>query len=182
MPPTLSSVNSVSDIPEQYVNTPIGLLLQYHNLGLPYTKVPAAQMVVGMCMDNRKHLQMPDNFAFIIRTAGAHMRGMEFKISFAAGVGHVRHMALIGHTNCGMVNLHTRKEEFINGLVEVAGWDRQKAEQQFDKELPGHEIKNENDFILSEVERLRVLYPKLVIAPMIYKVEDNHLYMINEEA
>jgi carbonic anhydrase len=43
------------------------------------------------------------------------------------------------------------------------------------------EINNEVDFILSETARLRLRYPKIVIAPMYYKVEDNLLYMIREE-
>jgi carbonic anhydrase len=42
------------------------------------------------------------------------------------------------------------------------------------------EINNEVDFILSETQRLRQRYPKVQIAPMYYKLEDNQLYMINE--
>jgi len=66
-----------------------------------------------MCMDNRKHLHMPDNFAFIIRTGGANLRYSEFKVSYAIAVGGVRHIALIGHSKCGMVNLAARKEAFV---------------------------------------------------------------------
>jgi len=43
------------------------------------------------------------------------------------------------------------------------------------------EIGNEINFILSETKRLRLLYPKIVIAPMFYLVEDNKLYLINED-
>ncbi len=42
------------------------------------------------------------------------------------------------------------------------------------------EINNEIDFTLSETQRLRQRYPKVQIAPMYYKVEDNLLYMIKE--
>jgi carbonic anhydrase len=42
------------------------------------------------------------------------------------------------------------------------------------------EIGNEVDFILSEVKRLRTRYTKIQIAPMIYLVEDNKLYLIKE--
>ena len=42
------------------------------------------------------------------------------------------------------------------------------------------EIGNEVDFILSEVKRLRLRYPKIVIAPLLYRVEDNRLYLIKE--
>ena len=134
-----------------------------------------------MCMDNRKHLHMPDNFSFIIRTGGANLRYSEFKVSFAISVGGVRHIALIGHTNCGMVNLISRKTQFINGLVEATGWDRDQAEDHFLHFAPMFEIGNEIDFILSETKRLRLRYQKIMIAPLLYKVEDNKLYFIRED-
>jgi carbonic anhydrase len=43
------------------------------------------------------------------------------------------------------------------------------------------EIGNETDFILSEVKRLRLRYPKVKVAPMIYKVENNRLYLLKEK-
>jgi len=43
------------------------------------------------------------------------------------------------------------------------------------------EIGNETDFILSETKRLRLLYPKIVIAPMFYLVENNKLYFVKED-
>jgi carbonic anhydrase len=176
----LISVDSASAIPSVYRGTPIGLLLEYHNLNRPHDEYTQAQLLVGMCMDNRKHLHMPDNFSYIIRSGGANMRYSEFKISFAIAVGGVRHMALIGHTNCGMVNLVSRKEKFIEGLVQGAGWDAGKAEEHFMSFAPMFEIVNESDFVLTEVKRLRTRYPKIMFAPMLYKVEDCRLYLLNE--
>ena len=89
-------------------------------------------------------------------------------------------MALIGHNHCGMVNLISRKDQFIKGLVEVSGWDRGQAEDHFLHFAPMYEIGDERDFILSETKRLRLRYPKIKIAPMIYLVEDNKLYLIKE--
>jgi carbonic anhydrase len=134
-----------------------------------------------MCIDNRKHLLIPNNFAFIIRTGGANLRYSEFKISYAISVGGILHIAIIGHNNCGMVNLISRKDQFINGLVDKAGWDREKAEDHFTQFAPMFEIGNEIDFVLSEAKRLRLRYPKICVAPMLYKVEDNRLYLINEK-
>src|SRR4030095_3347158 len=144
----------------------------------PYTN---AELLVGMCMDNRKHLNIPDNFAFIIRTGGANLRYSEFKVSFAISVGGVKHIALIGHNNCGMVNLASKKDLFIEGLVNNAGWTKEKAEQQINDNAPMYEIGNEIDFILSETIRLRKVYPKIKIAPMMYQVEDNSMYLIKEQ-
>ena len=177
----LVSISSSEDIFPEYRNTPIGLLLEYHNLKRQPDAYAQAQMLIGMCMDNRKHLHIPDNFAFIIRTGGANLRYSEFKVSYAIAVGNIQYIALIGHNNCGMVNLISRKDEFINGLVDKAGWDREWAEEHFMHFAPMFEIGNEIDFVTSEAKRLRLRYPKITVAPMIYKVEDNLLYLINEK-
>jgi carbonic anhydrase len=178
----LLSVQSIDDIPVQYRNSPISLLLEYHNLNREFETYTSAKLLVGMCMDNRKHLHMPDNFAFIIRAGGANLRYSEFKVSFAIAVGKVQHIALIGHNNCGMVNVVGRKQEFIEGLVETAGWSKEQAEEHFMNFAPMFEIHNEIDFTLSETIRLRLRYPKIKIAPMIYRVEDNRLYIIKEKS
>lgn len=176
----LISVANKQDIPVNYQNTPIGLLLEYHNLNLNFETYSNAQLLIGMCMDNRKHLHIPDNFAFIIRTGGANLRYSEFKVSFAIAVGGVTHIALIGHSNCGMVNLASKKIQFIEKLSENGGWTLEQAEEHFNNYAPMFEINNEIDFILSETSRLRLRYPKVLIAPMYYKVEDNLLYLIRE--
>jgi carbonic anhydrase len=176
----LVSISSKEDVFPELRDTPIGLLLEYHNLNREYETYTQAQLLIGMCMDNRKHLHIPDNFAFIIRAGGANLRYSEFKVSYAIAVGGVRTIALIGHNQCGMVNLMARKNVFINGLVENAGWDREMAEQHFTQFAPMFEIGNEVDFVLSEAKRLCLRYPKIQVAPLLYLVEDNLLYQIKE--
>jgi carbonic anhydrase len=176
----LIHIDKASDIPTVYLSTPIGLLLQYHNLNREFENYSEAQLLIGMCMDNRKHLHMPDNFAYIIRSGGANLRYSEFKVSFAISVGGVKHIALIAHSNCGMVNLASQKDKFIEKLSENGGWTIEQAEEHFNNYAPMFEIDNEIDFILSETNRLRQRYPKVQIAPMYYKVEDNLLYLIKE--
>jgi len=176
----LLTIATKEDILSQYRETPIGLLLEYHNLGREFTPYTNAELLIGMCMDNRKHLRIPDNFAFVIRAGGANLRYSEFKVSYAIAVGGIRCIALIGHTQCGMVNLIARKEQFVQGLVKAAGWEKQSAEEHFFHFAPMFEIGNEVDFILSEVKRLRLRYPKILVAPLMYRVEDNRLYLIQE--
>lgn len=176
----LISVISKEDILPEYLDTPVGLLLEYHNLHREYETYTQAQLLIGMCMDNRKHLHIPDNFAFIIRAGGANLRYSEFKVSYAIAVGGVRSIALIGHNQCGMVNLAARRDQFIQGLIENAGWDQELAEQHFTNFAPLFEIGNEVDFVLSEAQRLRTRYPKVQVAPLLYKVEDNLLYQVKE--
>lgn len=169
------------DILPVYRDTPIAHLLEYHNLKCPFKVYTRAEMLVGMCMDHRKHLHIPDNFAYIIRSGGANLRYSEFKVSYAISIGGVLAIALIGHSNCGMVNLIDRKDQFIEKLVENAGVTQAQAEEQFVSFAPMFEINNEIDFVVSEAKRLRIKYPKILIAPMHYRVEDNLLYLIEED-
>lgn len=169
-----------SDIFLTYQATPVGRLLEYHNLKKPHDKYSAPEILIGMCMDHRKSLIIPPNFAYIIRTGGGNLRYNEFKVSYAIGVGNVGAIALIAHNNCGMVNLMSRKSDFVNGLVTKAGWDYAQAEEHFLNFAPMFEIDNELTFVVSEAKRLRWRYPKIQVAPLYYKVEDNLLYQIEE--
>ncbi len=176
----LVTVANTNDIFPQYRDTPIGLLLEYHNLKRPYEDYRNAQLLIGMCMDNRKSLRIPDNFSYIIRSGGGNLRYSEFKVSYAVAVGNVKTIALISHNNCGMVNLMSKKDKFVDGLVENAGWDREWAEEHFRHFAPMFEIGNEIDFVLCETKRLRMRYPKILVAPLFYKIENNLLYHIDE--
>ena len=177
----LIAVTESHHIPDQYRGTPIARLLEYHNLGRPFESYTAAEMLIGMCMDNRKHLRIPDNFAYIIRAGGANLRYSEFKVSYAIAVGGATAIALLAHTNCGMAGLASRREPFVRGLVERAGWDETRAVEHFNQFAPMFEIGNEKDFVLSEAKRLNDRYPKILVAPMMYRVEDNLLYLIREQ-
>ena len=65
-------VTSEDDIYPRYRQTPVGALLRYHNLGTGLDAHTQASLLIGMCMDNRKHLRIPDNFAYIIRAGGIY--------------------------------------------------------------------------------------------------------------
>ncbi|MGQ9653663.1 MAG: carbonic anhydrase [Thermodesulfobacteriota bacterium] len=175
------SVSSSQGIPAHYRPTPIGLLLEYHNLGRPLDSYEKARLLVGMCMDNRKRLRLPDNFAYIIRTGGGNLRYNEFHVSYAIAIAGVEGIALIGHGDCAMVGLASRKELFVTGLVERCGWDPEAAEAHFVSFAPMFEIGNEFDFVLAEARRLRARYPRIPVAPMLYRMEDGLLYLIEEQ-
>ena len=176
----IKSVSTRDDIPPEYQDTPIGLLLEYHNLNRTPDNYTQARLLVGMCMDHRKNLLIPDNFAYVIRSGGGNLRYSEFKVSFAIAVGGIKSIALIGHTNCGMVNLISKKDQFVQGLVLKAGWEKSKAEEHFMHFAPMFEIGNEIDFVLHETKRLGLRYPSIQIVPMLYRVEDNLLYLISD--
>ena len=177
----LQAVRKIEDIEPVYQNTPVSLLLEYHNLGRPPDEYNQAVLLIGMCMDHRKRLRIPQNFAYILRSGGGNLRYSEFKISYAIAVGGVKALALIGHTQCGMVNLDAKREQFIQGLVENAGWEKQSAEDHFLSNAPRFEIGNEIEFVKSEAQRLRLRFPKIMVAPLMYRVEDDLLYFVREE-
>ena len=173
----LIAVESVTDMPPALRDTPAGRLLEYHNLGRDPDAYDRAELLIGMCMDNRKQLRVPDQFAFILRAGGANLRPSEFKVSYAIAVGGVRALALIGHTQCGMSRLSLRRAEFVEGLVD-AGWEREDAITHFDRFAPEFEIGDPVDFVSSEAKRLAELYPAVTVTPMIYRVEDGRLYLV----
>lgn len=174
----LIEVNCEEDILPEYRKTPIGLLLEYHNLNKRFCNYETPQMLIGMCMDNRKNLWIPENFAFIIRSGGANLFYHEFQVSYAIGVGAVKHIALIGHNDCGMIQLEKRKNEFITGLAKNAGWKKESAKMHFENLSPFFEIGNAVDFLVAESCRLRKRYPKVQIAPLFYNVDIGKLLQI----
>jgi carbonic anhydrase len=177
----LLKIMSESDIPDEFKETPIGDLLRYNNLGQEFKQYDNAQILLGMCMDNRKQLRIPENFAYILRTGGGNLRTSEFKISYAIGVGRVRYIALIGHNHCGMVNLVSKRDEFVAGLCEVANWTKERALQHFMNYAPFFEIENEIEFAVNESRRLGARYPGVHVVPLFYDVDDNRLYIIKSD-
>lgn len=173
-------IDTADDIFPAYRGTPVGDLLEYHNLGRPFDVYESARLLVGMCMDSRKHLRIPDNFAYIIRSGGGNLRHSEFKVSYAIGVGGVHAIALLAHDGCGMVNLSERRELFVEGLVVNAGWTREAAEAHFNSFSPLFEIGDPVDFVLSEARRLRDRYPRILVAPLHYSMLDHRLSLIHE--
>jgi carbonic anhydrase len=176
----LMPVNCDADILPQYRQTPVGDLLGYQNLDWPFRSYEQAVLLIGMCMDHRKMLHVPDNFAYILRAGGANFRRIEFKVSFAVAIGGVRAMCLIGHDQCGMMHLSERRDAFVHGLVENAGWNADDAVKHFDKHTADFEISDPLEFVRSETQRLRLRYPKILVAPLFYLVDDGRLYQVRE--
>ena len=176
----LKPVTSPADIPPALRRTPFAKLLRYHNLGEEFGRHEKAEVAVCMCMDNRKQLRLPDNFAYILRTGGGNIRHSEFKLSFAIGIGGVRHVVMIAHDNCGMANLVHKREAFVKGLMRNAGWTRKRAAEYFAAYAPLFEIGNEIDFVLSEARRLNLKYPKVRVLPLFYGIADGKLYLIRK--
>ena len=77
-----------------------------------------------------------------------------------------------------MARLAERREQFIEGMVANAGWDRAQAERHFTDSAPKFGIRDEVDFVVHEAERLRKIYPRIQVAPLLYRVDDDLLYQV----
>lgn len=94
-------------------------------------------------------------------------------------MGGISHIALIGHDQCGMANLISKKEQCVEGSVQI-GWEPDMANDHFMHFAPLFEIGNEIDFTRSEAKRIRMRYPEIEVAPLYYRVDENKLYVIKE--
>src|SRR3954465_3436116 len=100
--PEILAVATADDILPENRGTPVGRLLEYHNLGLGPAGVSRPELLIGMCMDSPNNLRPPPGFAFGCRAARPNRRDNEFRISYAIAVGNVHTIVLIAHTDCGM--------------------------------------------------------------------------------
>jgi carbonic anhydrase len=177
--PQIIPVDSVSAILPAYRGTPLEWLLRYHNLSEPLPSARGrAELLVGMCMDDRKDLVIPNEFAFVLRAAGGNLRDHAFDISYAVAIGGVTSIALLAHTDCGMVGLRRKRAVFVHGLVARGGWDELRAGEHFDESTPVYEIEDAVTFVLDETRRLSASYPAVLVAPLLYRVEDDRLLQI----
>jgi carbonic anhydrase len=177
--PQIVAVDSIGEIQPAYTGTPIEWLLRYHNLAEPLPPTSGrAQLLVGMCMDDRKDLVIPNEFAFVLRAGGGNLRDHAFDVSYAVAIGGITTIALLAHTDCGMVGLRRKRAAFVRGLVGRGGWDEARAAEHFDNSVSQHEIGNAVEFVLEEASRLRASYPALLVAPLLYRVEDDRLLQI----
>ena len=164
-----------------YRGTAIEQLLRYHNLGAPLPLTTGqAQMLISMCMDHRKDLVLPGEFAYVLRSAGGNLRDSEFEVSYAIGVGGVATLALFAHTDCGMAHVTQKRADFVSGLVKRGGWTVDAAVAHFDRYAERYQIGDPVKFVCEEAQRLRRLYPPVLIVPMLYDVGTDRLMQIME--
>jgi carbonic anhydrase len=177
----IKPVSSTADILPEYLDTPVEEFLRYHNLGdsLP-ARSGQPRLLIGMCMDNRKDLTVPKEFAYVLRSAGANMKDSGFEISFAVAVGGVNTIVVLTHTDCGMTNVINKRDQFVAGLVQRGGWTEDAAVEHFERFAPKHEIGDPVAFVMSEAKRLRREYPAVLVASLLYTVEDDRLSQVIE--
>ena len=176
----LVSVARDTDIPLPLKHTPFEVLLRSNNMGkIDVTPGDSPQLLIGMCIDYRKSLYLPRDWAFVIRREGANMLGSEFSLAMAMSMG-IKSMALIAHDQCAMARPQNSRDSFIKCLTEEHAWNTDLATRFFEDHIRSREIGNEINFVLEETNRLHRTFKGLTIVPMIYRLEDNKLYLIKD--
>lgn len=97
----------------------------------------------------------------------------EIKVSFTLSVAGVKHIVLIGHCNCGKVNIASKKNLFIAKFSKNGGLILEKIEAGFNNYAPMFEINNEIDYTLNEATRFCLNYPKTIITHLYDTVKGN---------
>ena len=175
---SLKSVAGESDILELHRETPIADWLRYHNLWQGPHSYESPRLLIVTCMDYRIHLHVPERFAFVLRLAGANLRHREFDLACVLAFAGIRHVCVVGHTDCAMESLNGKREEFISGLQKMGGWSKSRAELEFGLLAPRLAIPSVVDFTLFEAAWLERRFPGIVVAPLIYDVKDGSLCQI----
>lgn len=172
-------VASIGDLLPEYRGTPIEQVLRYQN---PQEPMPATvehpELLVVTCMDFRIRLRVPDHYAYMLRTAGASLRSHEFDVAFAIAVGGVSAIAIVGHTDCGMSRVTQVRDTFVNNLVRHGGWSQHDAVHYYHQHAGAHYIGDPAQSAWRDAARLRQRFPSMIIAPLLYRVEDHTLVQL----
>jgi carbonic anhydrase len=168
MAETLVPVRSPSDILPGWQDTPLGDLLRYASLGLP----PARQydhpvLLLTRCWEDQAPLPLPPGFALALAGPGGVLKRSPFDVSWAVAAAGVRAIAVVGHADCGLAGLRSRREEFVTALVSSAGWERPAAEQHFDHWADLCEVADPAAAAAAEARRLKARYPGLSVGALL---------------
>jgi len=169
------SIDHPDNLPERWLGTPIHNLIKSENFGLPIKAAGRPELLICTCIEFRYALPIPAMYAYVIRRASGRLIGSEFSIAYVLANG-VRHLALIGHDDCGMSKVSTAKRGMIAALVDQ-GWDRDRAEDFVAVQSSRYSMEDELDALEREYIRLKRLFRKLEIAPLFVSLADRMLYV-----
>jgi carbonic anhydrase len=178
---SLVDVYAAGDILPAYRGAPIERLLRVHNLGqTPGVHASHAELFICTCIDRRIDLRLPKGAAFVLRTAGARLDGNEFEAMFAVAIGGVTTVATIGHTDCAMGHVLEQRDAFIAGLVQRGRAAPEDAAARYDAEAPRLALSDPVAHTLEQARQVRSLLPGVLVAPLLYRVENHRLAQIVE--
>ncbi len=171
----LKQVNTREDIPERWLGSPIEDLIGAHNFDKPIESGGDPRLLIVTCIEYRFQPEIPNMWAYVNRCAGGRLAGNEFSVSYILAKG-VRHMALIGHNDCGMTKVIEFKPMLIDALV-GQHWERDRAEDFVEQNAARFLMHDEIDGQKREFMRLRKLFPEIEIAPLFVSIASMRLHI-----
>lgn len=173
----LTRIDKPEDIPEHWQNTPISDIIGAHNFNHEIAVTGEPKMLISTCIEFRFRPEVPSNYAYVIRRASGRLIGSEFSLVYALSRG-VKHVALIGHNDCGMTKVSFHKAAMIKALIEQ-GWDAERAEEFITMHAGRYHIEDEVDSLRKEFVRLKRLFKNVEIAPLFVSLSSNKLHIPN---
>lgn len=171
----LSPIEAACDIPDRWKGTPVETLILSQNFGNEIKPSGIPELVIATCIEFRYQPRVPSEFAYIMRRASGRLNGSEFSLAYTMAKG-VKHLALVGHNDCGMTKVAENKQAMIDALVDQ-GWYKDRAEDYVTVNASRYAITDELDSLKNEYFRLRRLFPKLEIAPLFISLATSKLYL-----
>ena len=174
----LLPVEQPDHILERYRGTPIAELLAAHNLGRTLPVTPAAELLIITCMDHRVTFDIPEFFAYQLRTAGATVAPILSNVAFAVAVANVKAICVIGHTDCAMCRVENKCDTLIDNLVEREAWCPNQARDHAAHLQEVFRVEDPTRATWSAARRVAALFPSCLVAPLLFRVDDGALFQI----
>lgn len=171
----LEELDDYKDLPKEWIGSPIETLIAAENFGKPAEPAESPQLLIATCIEFRYALPIPRMYAYVIRRASGRLNGSEFSIAYVLSRG-VKHLALIGHNDCGMTKVAENAPAMVRTLIEQ-GWNKERAHEYITYQAARHSISNELTALEAEYRRLKRLFRKLTIAPLFVCLADTRLYL-----
>jgi len=134
----LEELGDSDALPNEWRGSPIETLIAAENFGKPAEPAESPQLLIATCIEFRYALPIPRMYAYVIRRASGRLNGSEFSVAYVLSRG-VKHLALIGHNDCGMTKVAENAPAMVETLVEQ-GWNRERAEEYISYHAARHSI------------------------------------------
>lgn len=172
-------VEREADLLHRYRGSAIGDLLTAHNLGRSLPTGSPAELLVITGMDHRVSIDLPESFAYQIRTAGATPEPVLSHVAFAVVVAGVTSICVIAHstrvtTGAGCVEAMTTR------LVEREGWAPDDARAQAERLHHAFRIPDPIRVAWTHAGTLAACFPSCTVAPLLYRFDDGALLQVAE--
>jgi carbonic anhydrase len=173
----VTAIRDLDKVPAPWKGNPIEALIKAHNFDTEIEPSGKPELLISTCIEFRFQPKVPPFYGYVVRRAGGRVLGAEFTMAYALAKG-VKHIALIGHNDCGMCKVAENTEAMIAALIGQE-WPEADARSYVEKHGPIHALADEIEALRDEYLRLRRLFRNVEIAPLFAGLGNNQLYIPN---